>query len=64
MDFGLSHMRSTTTRYAETATSAGWGSTPWMAPEQFGSALGTGEDQIHTKESDIWALGMVFYVCF
>ncbi|PAV17431.1 kinase [Pyrrhoderma noxium] len=57
MDFGISHMLSTTTQYAETATSGEIGSIPWMAPE----LLNPADTCIHTLASDIWAFGMVVF---
>ena len=58
MDFGISHMLSTTTQYAETTTSGEIGSIPWMAPE----LLNPADTCIHTLASDIWAFGMVVFV--
>lgn len=34
------------------------GSTRWMAPE----LLDMDDPQLHSKQSDVWALGMTFYV--
>lgn len=53
MDFGISHIVEGT----ETATHADKGSIRWLAPE-----LLSPEVAYHTKESDIWALGMTYLV--
>lgn len=59
MDFGLSHILLGIT--AETATRADNGSLRWLAPESLA------EKDAHTRESDVWALGMTYlvrYYCF
>lgn len=60
MDFGISHMLSTTMQYAETATSGEAGSILWMAPELLNPE--DTHNHIHTSASDIWAFGMVVLV--
>lgn len=60
MDFGISHMLIATSTL-ETATKAEKGTLRWQAPELLMSEEGSAEDH-HTKESDIWALGMVYLV--
>ena len=59
MDFGISHMLVGTSTI-ETGTSALKGSLRWQAPELFNCE--DSENGIHTKASDIWALGMVYLV--
>ena len=56
MDFGVSHLISSKTG-AETATNANKGSLRWQARELLMETVAH-----HTKESDIWAFGMVVYV--
>lgn len=53
MDFGISHILEGT----QTATNADNGSIRWFAPE-----LLSAEATAHTKESDVWALGMTILV--
>ena len=55
MDFGISHLLEGSA--IETATKAQNGSLRWLAPE-----LLTGEEELHTNQSDIWALGMTYLV--
>lgn len=70
MDFGISHLLSTVAT-KETATRASKGTTRWMAPEllsldsedsEKSSQDSQLEDNVHTKESDVYALGMTYYV--
>ena len=56
MDFGLSHLLAGVST-VESATNAERGSLRWQAPEQFKPG-----DAVHTKQSDIWALGMTYLV--
>lgn len=68
-DFGISRV------LGESGTLGGTtslkGSTRWMAaelmnlsPSTTGPINGDGNNnQLHTKETDIWAFGMVIYVC-
>lgn len=57
-DFGLLQLLDSTLM-AETATKADNGSARWSAPE----ILHDFEDNdVYTKEADIWALGMIYYV--
>lgn len=62
MDFGLSHI-SKIERSVVTGKTGVRGSWRWFSPEVFNRI---DEDvDIHTKESDIWALGMTYLVsCF
>lgn len=62
MDFGISHLLvSSATK--ETATAASKGTVRWIAPELFNSDSELdSEKNKHTKESDIWALGMTYLV--
>ncbi len=57
-DFGISHI--ITTSAASTTTGVG-GSVRWMAVELLAVEAGK-----HTKQTDVWAYGMVIYVsaCF
>lgn len=62
MDFSISQMLIGTST-TETAGHASKGSIRWLAPELVcPSGRETQGDVIHTKESDIWALGMVYLV--
>lgn len=57
-DFGFLRLLSGT-MMMETATKSEKGSVRWHAPEMLHFS---GTDDIHTKESDMWALGMIYYV--
>ncbi|THH03006.1 hypothetical protein EW145_g6610 [Phellinidium pouzarii] len=56
IDFGISHL-SQATSTVDMPTSAKKGSFRWMSPELL-SPQDDEIDEIHTKESDIWAFGM------
>lgn len=55
MDFGVSHLLKGS--IVESATKAEKGTLRWLAPE----LLIEGAD-IHTNDSDVWALGMTYLV--
>lgn len=60
MDFGLSHLQSSTSTF-ESATDGGNGTIYYMAIELLAT-----EDEAeleHTTHSDVWAFGMVSQVC-
>lgn len=63
-DFGLSHLMFATSTN-EPATDAGKGDVRWQAPELvIPSEDFITPEEIHTKESDVWAFGMTGLVCF
>lgn len=57
MDFGIAHLLIASAT-KETATKAGKGSARWLAPELLQAA----DYDVHTVQSDIWALGMTYLV--
>lgn len=62
MDFGISHLLTSTSTY-ETATRSEKGSARWMAIELLlGTAESSPEDDVHTMMSDVWAFGMTVLV--
>jgi len=70
-DFGISRIMHLTTESATTNTSTGvMGTTRWMAielfrlnPDETGETeTGETETRMHTKQTDVWAFGMVIYV--
>ena len=59
-DFGISRIMTAT---CSTTTTSAKGSTRWMAIELCPSHLEEDDSEgNHTKETDIWAFGMVVYV--
>ena len=61
-DFGVSRMLNSSLTSRGT-TGLGRGTTRWMAPELLSYIPSPGSDSVsHTRETDIWALGMTFYV--
>lgn len=60
MDFGLSHILIGTASTIETATGGYRGNIRWQAPELVIES--EAENNFHTEASDIWALGMVYFV--
>lgn len=63
-DFGVSRILVENGTLAGTSTLKGC--YRWMAIELINSAeaeQGDGNRQLYTKESDVWAFGMITYVC-
>jgi ephrin-A len=59
-DFGVSRIVIESGTITGTTTMRG--NTRYMAPELLGRQAAELDHQFHTKESDVWAFGMVFYV--
>ena len=59
-DFGLSRLQMNSVTI--TGTSKLGGNVRWMAPELI-QAPGGSPNQMHTKATDVWAFGMITYVC-
>ena len=61
-DFGISHLLANSNTFAGSTLMKG--NTRWMSPELI--SIEDDEDienAFHTKASDMWAFGMVVYVC-
>lgn len=64
-DFGISRLIAITTSlglYAHTESGTPKGTCRWMSPELLLPPVG--QSASHTKESDIWAFGMIVYVSY
>ena len=59
-DFGLSTALSS----SATVTFSATGTVRWMAVELFAVRPDDDDSPVHTEATDIWAFGMVIYVCF
>ena len=58
-DFGISRFDSVNGEPAEASYE---GSIRWMARELINALMSGSDHLVHTKESDVWAFGMVLYV--
>ena len=66
-DFGVSRMLAATLTLDKSTSSSVKGSSRWMAIELLAPCIEEpdetdGVPSLQTKESDVWALGMTFYV--
>ena len=59
-DFGISRIVINSMTIA--GPTAVKGNTRWMAPELFSLDESVSEHPAHTKQTDVWAFGMVVYV--